>query len=273
MSDNLWDRIQQAGKGTKYPHVPPKLKCHMNKMPLLCLFIVVVSLSAATTAYAQGTPPTAETANTVAGLPSWLALILAFFGGAVGGIVFELLALQGRIELPHWPSADEIKTDMTEDGSFAVAPFVYDLGILARVLIGAVAAVIALIVFVPANLIQLLGVAAVAGSAGTSVFRTIQDRLLATLGQRDAALARAQTAKLEAINERITQKVDTMETALKATMAAPQARDLGPEGAAGAAPLAAAGTTISSVPASAMLDLVNDVQRLLSEAKGMGSAP
>jgi hypothetical protein len=243
----------------------------MIKKLLLCLFIVVVFLSVTATAHAQSTPPATEaaSADTVAGLAAWLALILVFLGGAVGGVVFELIALQGRIELPHRPSPDEVKKDMTEDGNYAISRYMVDLGILARVLIGGVAAVITLIIFTPENLVQLLGVAAVAGSAGTAVFRTIQDRLLATLAQKDAALARAQTSALTAKVTEAEQAVGALKTTLESTAASTHAESFRPEGTSSLESMSATSTT---APA-ATLALVNNVQRLLSEAKGIGGAP
>lgn len=244
----------------------------MTKKRFLCLFIVTLSLLVATTAYAQGTAPATQPAdaNTVAGLAAWLALILVFLGGAVGGVVFELLALQGRIELPHRPSPDEVKRDMTEDGNFAIAQHMIDLGIWARVLIGGVAAVITLTIFTPDNLLQLLGVAAVAGSAGTSVFRTIQDRLLATLAQRDAALARAQTAALTAKVAEAEQAVGVLKTTLEATASSANAEAFRPESTASSTGVA---PTATFAPAAATFALLNDVQRLLNEARGIGGAP
>lgn len=244
----------------------------MAKILILCIFIVAFCLSVTATAYAQGTTPDTQPAdvNTVAGLAAWLALILVFFGGAVGGVVFELIALQGRIELPHRPSPDEVKKDMTEDGNYAISRHMIDLGILARVLIGGAAAVITLIVFTPENLVQLLGVAAVAGSAGTAVFRTIQDRLLATLAQKDAVLARAQTSALAAKVAEAEQAVGALKTTLESTAVSTQAESFRPEGTGSLESLSALTTT---APTAATLTLVNNVQRLLSEAKGIGSAP
>jgi hypothetical protein len=63
--------------------------------------------------------------------------------------------------------------------------YMYDLGILARMIIGALAAVVGLWVFNPDNTFTWLAIAIVSGSAGTSIFRSMQDRLLAAMAQKD----------------------------------------------------------------------------------------
>ncbi len=234
----------------------------------LLLLMVLVLMFSPIAVYAQDTPADAQATDTVGGLAQWLALLIVFIGGSVGGVVFELLALQGRIELPHRPSADETKKDMTEEGNYAIARHMIDLGIFARVLIGGVAAVIALVVFTPTNLVQLMGVAAVAGSAGTSVFRTIQDRLLATLAQRDAVLARAQTERLGAKVVETEQVVEKLKTVLEGANVAPGAEIFSPEGAT----FSPQGAALATHPSGESLKLLNDVQRLLNEAKGIGGA-
>ncbi|MGA9755027.1 MAG: hypothetical protein WBV23_07775, partial [Desulfobaccales bacterium] len=127
----------------------------------------------------------------------------------MGGIVYELLILQGNIELPHKPDQDEI----TEKFPYAIPKFLFDLGIFARVIIGAAAALAALLVLTPTTATTLLATSLVAGSAGTSVFRSIQDRLLAALAQKDAANKGTQLTKMNTINTQALEKLSRLKTA------------------------------------------------------------
>jgi hypothetical protein len=100
--------------------------------------------------------------------------------GGIGGVIYELVALQGNIEWPHLPSANE-----TPEGGYVLAKVnhLFDLGILARVIIGAAAAVVIYWAIPIEDGVRLVAVSVVAGSAGTAVFRSLQDRLLAALNQ------------------------------------------------------------------------------------------
>ena len=79
------------------------------------------------------------TGETLANLPLWVALAVTLLGGAIGGVVYELLILHGNIELPHRLTAAE-----QMENPHAIASFMVDLGIWARVIIGAFAAVASL---------------------------------------------------------------------------------------------------------------------------------
>jgi len=107
-----------------------------------------------------------------------ILLSLSAACGAVGGVVYELIVLQGNIEWPHRPTGDE----MPEGGYvFANAKHLYDLGIIARLIVGAAAA-LAIYWVIPAEQgLKFFAVSVVAGSAGTAVFRSLQDRLLSAL--------------------------------------------------------------------------------------------
>lgn len=172
-----------------------------------------------------------------------LILLLTVATGGVGGIVYELLILQGNIELPHTPDSDEI----TEKFPYAIPKHLYDLGIFARVIIGATAALAALLVLSPTTTITLLATSLVAGSAGTSVFRSIQDRLLAALAQKNAADTQAKLTKVNTVNTQALGKINSLKTGVSA-----------------AAPGAKALTGIG-------IDDLDEIEKLLSEAKGLGS--
>lgn len=115
-------------------------------------------------------------------LAFFITLLTTLIAGAIGGIVYELLILQGNIEKPHTPTKEEL----AEKYPYGIGKFLYDLGILARIIIGALAAVAALLVLSPTTTFGLLATAVVAGSAGTSIFRSLQDRMLAVVAQKDA---------------------------------------------------------------------------------------
>jgi hypothetical protein len=171
-----------------------------------------------------------------------MVLLLTVITGGVGGVVYELLILQGNIELPHRPDQDEI----TDKFPYAIPKFVYDLGIFARIIIGAAAALAALLVLTPATTTTLLATSLVAGSAGTSVFRSIQDRLLAALAQKDAADKGAQLQKKTVIINQALEKLSNLPA---------------PHGAAKAIP----------GPISVEPSALDEIANLLSEAKGIGA--
>jgi hypothetical protein len=112
----------------------------------------------------------------------WLMLLIALVFGGAGGVAYELLILQGNIERYHPAEPAEVK----EPYPYAIAKNLIDLGIWARVIIGALAAVAALWLLTPATALGLIAGSIIAGSVGTSVFRSLQDRLLASLAQKDA---------------------------------------------------------------------------------------
>jgi hypothetical protein len=183
----------------------------------------------------------------LAGLPLWLALLLTLSSGAIGGVVYELLILHGNIELPHRLTATE-----AVDNPHAVAQYMYDLGIWARVLIGAFAAVAALLVIDPETILTLISSTLIAGSAGTSIFRSLQDRMLAALAQKDVVELRAVNQKLDAVVDETRAAFHDLRSAIRATPPPPSMRSMSP-GAASVIDLA----------------LVDRVDQLLNEAKGI----
>lgn len=125
----------------------------------------------------------------------------AFLFGLVGGIVAELLALRGRIEWPHRTQPDEI----TEGLENAVARYVYDLGVLARMFVGGCAAILVLwaLDLEDQGAIALVAGSILAGAAGGSVFEMLRGRLEAALATKDLAQARAAAAQLAAKAEQL----------------------------------------------------------------------
>ena len=155
-------------------------------------------------AHGQETTPPLDVA-----MPWDLLWMVAAFG-AIGGVIYELIALHGNIEWPH-------KTKETEvpEGGFTHAqlPFLFDLGILARLIIGAAAALIVFWVLPVEQGIRLLAVSVIAGSAGTAVFRSLQDRLL-------AALNGAKVQELATGLEDVDQQLSTLQGGITASTAA-----------------------------------------------------
>lgn len=187
------------------------------------------------------------TGQTLANLPLWSALIVTLLGGAIGGVVYELLILHGNIEMPHRLTAAE-----QMENPHAIAAYMYDLGIWARVVIGAIAAIAALVVVNPESLVKLLATAIIAGSAGTSIFRSLQDRLLAALAQKESA-------NLRAVNDKLHDKVDEAIVAFDTLKSAVRTIPLPP--------------STRAIPGATAVDqsLVDRVEQLLNEAKGIGS--
>lgn len=140
-----------------------------------------------------------------------VVVLLTILCGGIGGVVFELLNLQGNIEKPNKPSKDDLAAKL----AYANLENVIDLGVWARIIIGATAAPPAMLFLRPETAFGLLAMSVVAGSAGTAIFRSLQERLLLAVTQNDKqeaeTQARKQTLKLNA--QAITSK---LEEALKA---------------------------------------------------------
>jgi len=200
----------------------------MYKTRIFILAIIIAALAVAVM-HAQETTAAAESEGFMEPKPVqgkldalfWRTLVVALVAGALGGVVYELLILQGNIELPHFPKEGEA----SEKYPYAIVKHMFDLGIFARVFIGALAGVIILLVFSPTTILGLIAISVVAGSAGIAVFSSIQDRLLAAISQKDAAdtkdkarqgktkLAEAMT-EFGAFKKTISPKVSAAEAAL-----------------------------------------------------------
>jgi len=98
-----------------------------------------------------------------------VVLLITAFCGGLGGLVYELLMSQGRVELPH--------TDPE-------ARFFSDWGVGGRVFIGAAAAIVAIFFIVPQDAMRLVAISIIAGSTGSAIFKTIQVRVEAMLNQQ-----------------------------------------------------------------------------------------
>lgn len=119
-----------------------------------------------------------------------IPFVVTLIAGAAGGLAYELMILQGAVERGHKLEEDEVAAPLPH----AVAKYVYDLGLLARMIIGALAAVAIQLVFTPETWMALIGTSVVAGSAGISVFQSLQNRLLTSTTQTRLLQAEGQIA-------------------------------------------------------------------------------
>ncbi len=214
-------------------------------------------------------------ANLPAALPGGLeniifALLITLIGGFLGGVVYELLSLQGNIELPHRYLSDETTPDTEfRIADYAVAANLYDLGMLARIFIGGMSALAALLLVTPPDIFKLIATSLVAGSAGASIFDMLRARLTATVAQADATLTRANLAQLEGKVDQITRTYGDLCQELQTPPAqpgAPQPRSVQSNGDG----------VVESAPSPALtadiLRAMQEMERLLGEAKGMAVA-
>jgi hypothetical protein len=131
----------------------------------------------------------------------WLVISLTIFCGGLGGFVFELLNLQGNIEKPHKPSEDDLAAKL----AYASPKNVIDLGVWARIIIGAAAAPPAMLFLRPESAFALLAMSVVAGSAGTAIFRSLQERVQAAIAHKEKDETQGQIRNLIDMMEKASQ--------------------------------------------------------------------
>ena len=136
----------------------------------------------------------------------WGILFLAFVAGGLGGLAYELITLQGSLELWHRLTPDEV----TEAFPYAQPKYMFDLGSGARIIIGGLAAVAVFFVFSPGSAFELIAVAIIAGSAGTAIFRSLQDRVTSALALQEVTRTRARAAEIEGKVEEAAAALDAM---------------------------------------------------------------
>lgn len=132
-------------------------------------------------------------------LPFMQVLIAVLLFGALGGFVSELVTLAGNYEKPHRSTPE---TDKDLGDSVASPHHLQDLGVWARVIVGALAGAASLYFATdPTSAARIVSTALVAGSAGTAFFKALQNRITAIQAATDAAVTRTglaqQTAKVE----------------------------------------------------------------------------
>lgn len=173
----------------------------------------------------------------------WWTFLLTVVFGAAGGVVYEILILQGRIEFPHKTQQGEV----SQQPPYAISSYLYDLGVFARVIIGAMAALAAMWVLAPTTTFSLLATAIIAGSAGTALFRSLQDRLLAATALQTAAETQDK-ARLQAL--KVNQALEALQKIGEGARLTTEAN-------------------IMATELSTPVEGLEQIERLLNEAKGI----
>lgn len=145
----------------------------------------------------------------------WIFLLVVAAFGALGGLVYELMTLRGRLEMPH--RADDVAAD--EDLSGAVARYLYDMGLLGRMIIGALAAIVVVwpLELVASGPLAVISGSIIAGAAGIAVFRSLQDRLMAALATRELVKVQVRAAEQTRAVEEIEADVEQLRGRLQGT--------------------------------------------------------
>ena len=237
----------------------------MKRYIMFIFLLAAIASLLVTTAHAEEPTPTVTytpTSTTTEFNPNviiegltinfFITLIITLIAGAVGGIVYELIVLQGNIERPHKPSEKE-----AEKHPYAIVDFLFDLGIWARIIIGGLAGVAAVFLLSPSTTFGLLAIAVVAGSAGISIFRSMQDRLIASIAQKDASETKKNASEQNDIVEEAIGAFAELKNKLVSASTSP----------VGTNTLSFGGTSGGSI--NLELDDIDKVERLLFEAKGV----
>jgi hypothetical protein len=131
-----------------------------------------------------------------------LVLVLTLVFGGLGGLVYELMVLQGSVEQPH----------RVQEGGW-----VYDLGVVGRVIMGALAAVAALFVISPEDAYKLVAVSVVAGASASAIFKSLQARVEAMVAQQAVTQAQETTAQIASKAEQMADALGISESGLSST--------------------------------------------------------
>jgi hypothetical protein len=141
--------------------------------------------------------------------------------------------------------------------AYATSRNVTDLGIFAIIIIGAYAAVPAMVFIEPESVLILLAMSLVAGSAGTAVFRSLQDRLLIAITQQEAS-----KKKREIQHKNNIAKMDKAIVAVENLQEEVETKSESPEG-----------TTDLIIPEGTVLDRsrFEDVRKILLQVTGVNA--
>lgn len=188
----------------------------------------------------------------------WLFLLVVALFGAFGGFIYELLILKGRFELPH--RADDPAEG--EDLQGAHPKHLYDLGILARVVIGSAAAIVVvwLLKLESQGSTAVIAGAIVAGATGIAVFRSLQDRLLAVIASRDLVRTQALAAEQTRTVEEAAAELEKLKARMARPAPAQATRGMSFELEA-----------VQAAPAAGLAE-VDNISRLLGRARAFGVA-
>jgi hypothetical protein len=211
----------------------------------------------------------------------WATFWALVFGG-LGGLVFELLRLRGLLPLPHlYPEGQLPTTDLFKADSYIRPKRVLDLGFMARVFVGAMAALAVLLVISPPERMQFIAATILAGSAGASIFDSLRARLTASLAVADAAEVRMKSQDLQVrLNDMETLVNQLLEQSRAAapTAAAVTASSLALSGNENGAPTPSGIPVPSNIPQGTLpapqlnVELLDRLSRTLGEAQGIRSS-
>ena len=181
----------------------------------------------------------------------YVVLLVTLIAGGIGGIIFELLNLQGNIERPHAPTEDELAAEL----AYATPENVIDLGIFARIIIGALAAVPAMAYIEPKTVLTLLAMSLLAGSARTAVFRSLQDRFLIAITQQEASEKKRKIRRKNAKIDKAIAAVETLQEEVETKSESPE------------------GTTDIIIPEGTVLDRsrFEEVRKVLLQIMGVNA--
>lgn len=191
----------------------------------------------------------------------WVFLLVVAVFGALGGLVYELMTLRGRLEVPH--KADDVAAD--EDLAGAVARYLYDMGLLGRMIIGALAAIVVVwpLELVESGPLAVISGSIVAGAAGIAVFRSLQDRLMAALATRELVKTQVRAAEQTRAVEEIEAEVEQLRGRLQNPAGGGVAFEV-PDGRRGG--------TESAVSVPESFPELDRITRKLAEARALGIA-
>lgn len=193
----------------------------------------------------------------------WVFLLVVAAFGSLGGLVYELMTLRGRLEMPH--RADDVAAD--EDLAGAVARYLYDLGLLGRMIIGALAAIVVVwpLGLVDSGPLAVISGSIVAGAAGIAVFRSLQDRLMAALATRELVKVQVRAAEQTRAVEEIEADVEQLRGRLQGSAGSAE-RGL----SFGVSDDRRGGAETTSAPES--FPELDRITRKLAEARALGMA-
>jgi len=190
---------------------------HRFTRRLLLFLAVATVLLLAGAAHAQATSTgTSSTSTWQEILTTWgdpqyrCFLGVVFLWGMAGGLISELISLRGRVELPHPTKPEEIRDDLpTAD---AVAAFLCDLGVIARLLIGGGAAILVLWALgtEEQGATAVIAHSLLAGASGGAVFQILKKQLETALAAKEVALEKKEVTHIQALQAEASPMVEEM---------------------------------------------------------------
>ncbi len=165
----------------------------------VCFLATVPAYSVSFNSAQERVTPAAVTADLLK--PElWIMLLTTSITGAMGGAIYELINHEGKCEMPSW-MARKVEGQTVER--------ILNLGAISRIFIGAFAAIASLLFLSPSNTMELIAMGVIVGSIGTSVFRSMQDRITMMLAVKEADETRERAEKAD---KRVTEAIDKLQS-------------------------------------------------------------